>query len=159
MARDCTIKQDPNAPPGFSSEFGGSPPPGMAVMSPGNPAMNNNKGFDSEYASLMAELGESGAADPGKAQWNRPIGHDIVGSGSNIPPWRRPEMWQSVVPQSNPSAQGYRPPQYPAGYGGGYENSAWAQAGYAQSYPQQDYSAAYAQYYQNQYNQMQAPAQ
>lgn len=161
MARDCTVKPDLNG--------GGSP---------GSPqqAMTISKGgFDSEYASLMAELGESaGGGDGVKPSWGGGAGHDITAGGSNIPPWRRPEMWQQ--PQSNPQGQGqgaqggYRPPQAygAAGYGGGgggaggagYGGSPWgqqpAQGGYQQqAYPQQDYSAAYAQYYQGQYNQTQ----
>ncbi len=50
MARDCTVKSDPNAPPGASM------------------ALSNNRGganFDSEYASLMAELGEGGGSGGG----------------------------------------------------------------------------------------------
>ena len=148
MARDCTVKPDPNAPPG------GSP------YEPND--FNSNKGFDSEYASLMAELGESEAGATGrKMGWGSGAGLDITAGGANVPPWRRPEMWQSSTPgtqQQNPMAQnGYRPPQgYQSGYPAGYGQSTWAQAGYGQAgYPQQDYSAAYAQYYQNQYNGMQ----
>lgn len=126
-------------------------------------------GFDSEYASLMAELGEGGKGpgDGPKNPWTGSAGHDITAGGSNIPPWRRPEVWQSsaVTPQNN----GYRPPQagFP-GYGGGYGGAPaapgqqWAgQAGYggaqggASYYPSQDYSANYAQYYQGQYAQQQ----
>lgn len=129
-------------------------------------------GFDSEYASLMAELGESaGGGGPGGAPWAGPsTGHDITGGGSNIPPWRRPEVWQT---NPNPPQQqgGYRPPQpgyggggggyggAPAGYGGAQQWSAqgaYPQAtGYGQ--PQQDYSN-YAQYYQGQYAQQQTGA-
>lgn len=152
MARDCTVKADPNAPPSQQQP--------------------TNKGnFDSEYASLMAELGESasGGADSGRPSWGGgSTGHDFGGGGSNVPPWRRPEMWQSTVNTQPSSNQGYRPPQaggygasnYP-GYGGaagGYGQGAWPQAAAGGAYPQgysQDYSAAYAQYYQGQYNQMQ----
>lgn len=153
MARDCTVKPDPNAPPGAGVDASASPYEANDFSS--------SKGFDSEYASLMAELGES---DPGaagrKTGWSQGAGHDITAGGSNVPPWRRPEMWQSSTPntQQNSIAQnGYRPPQgYPSGYPAAYGQSAWAQAGYGQAgYPQQDYSAAYAQYYQNQYNGMQ----
>lgn len=101
MARDCTVNRDPNA-------IHASPPP----MAKG--------GFDSEYASLMAELGE-GAKGPGgdgsKNPWAGSAGHDITAGGSNIPPWRRPEVWQSSAIPANPQPNGFRPPQ---GYGGAY---------------------------------------
>ncbi|KAH6909038.1 splicing factor SF1 [Coprinopsis sp. MPI-PUGE-AT-0042] len=143
MARDCTVNRDPNAPP---------PPPG------GHTGAMTRSGFDSEYASLMAELGETtGPNDPSKS-WSGPsAGHDITGGGANIPPWRRPEVWQQ------PAQQPARPPQsgyggYSAG-GGGYGAAPGGQwAGYsqgAQGYGQgQDYSN-YAAYYQNQYAQQQ----
>lgn len=115
-------------------------------------------GFDSEYASLMAELGEgAGGGAEGTKSWGGPgMGHDITAGGSNIPPWRRPENWQQ--PAAPAQQQGYRPPQ---GYGGGYSGTgytaggnAWAgyqQGGYQQP---QDYSN-YASYYQGQYAQQQ----
>ncbi|KAL0954647.1 hypothetical protein HGRIS_003599 [Hohenbuehelia grisea] len=150
MARDCTVNKDPNAPPPMHAA------PGTMTTSRG--------GFDSEYASLMAELGEGGRGPGGEApkgSWGGPsAGHDITGGGSNIPPWRRPEVWQTPAPQAQQN-QGYRPPQggYPGyggasggGYGGGQQ---WA--GYGQGYPPQgqDYSANYASYYQGQYAQQQ----
>ena len=152
MARDCTVKSDPNAA--------------------GPQAVNSNKGnFDSEYANLMAELGES-AGGGGVKSWGGSGAPSTVGTGSDIPPWRRPEMWQSTTPGANNQAQGYRPPQQygaTAGYGAGYnptsgQGQGWYQGGGAQSYPQgyggqQDYSAAYAQYYQSQYNQAQTASQ
>lgn len=143
MARDCTVNRDPNAPP---------PPP--------TPPMSRG-GFDSEYASLMAELGEPGAAAPdmSKPSWaaGPRAGHDITGGGTNIPPWRRPENWQTNNP---PQQQSGGRPQ--GGYGGGYG----AQGGYGGQwggYPQgqggysqqsQDYN--YASYYQGQYAQQHA---
>ncbi|KAF8742686.1 hypothetical protein AX14_002911 [Amanita brunnescens Koide BX004] len=135
MARDCTVNKDPNAP---------IPPP--------QPSGPPRGGFDSEYASLMAELGEGGGAgvDTAKTSWVGPaMGHDITGGGSNIPPWRRPEAWQQSGPVQN---TGYRPPQ--PGYGGypGYNGGSWA--GYNQGYSGQDYSN-YASYYQGQYAQQQ----
>ena len=152
MGRDCTLNKDPNAMP----MMGASP---------------TNKGvFDSELASLLAEIGEGnrGSTDTAKPAWAGPApGHDITGGGSNIPPWRRPEVWQTPgANQPQTQQSGYRPPQ---GYGGGayggvsgaYGGGAqqWGmQAGYPQApgYPQQqDYSASYAQYYQNQYAQQQ----
>jgi splicing factor 1 len=157
MARDCTSRRDPN---GFM------PNPGMGGPSAGGP---NMKAFDSEYASLMAELGEGGGGGGSdqKAPWARnDIGADSkLPVGTTIPPWRRPEVWQ---PPSAPTPnQGYRPPQaggYPGyqggaaagagGYGGyqqgGYGTgaSAWSQASYPQSSGYGDPNA-YAQYYQN----------
>lgn len=101
----------------------------------------------------MAELGE-GTGAPGKSggagAWRSDgssAGH-LAGAdpNSNLPPWRRPEMWQT--PTVN---QGYRPPY--GGMGSGAYNSAspWAQAGY-QQYPPAGAgtdAAAYAQYYQS----------
>lgn len=125
-------------------------------------------GFDSEYASLMAELGESGkgpGGDGGKP-WTGSAGHDITAGGSNIPPWRRPEVWQSNIPP--PQNAGYRPPPGygGSGYGGGYGGGGGGgSAGYGQGYgqdggyypPPQDYSSSnYASYYQNQYAQQTA---
>jgi len=139
MARDCTVNKDPNA----------------VVM--GTPPTMMKGGFDSEYASLMAELGESGrgAGDTTKSSWGAPsAGHDITAGGSNIPPWRRPESWQSNNPPQN---QGYRPPQAYGGYGTPGYSAQWGQQGYP-GYGSQDYSANYAQYYQQQYAQQQ-PAQ
>jgi splicing factor 1 len=143
MARDCTVNKDPNAPP-----------PPMPQTSRG--------GFDSEYASLMAELGETTGAsnniDLNKPSWaaGPSGGHDITGGGTNIPPWRRPENWQTNNPPQN---QGYRPPQagvaqsgggYGWGGGGGGGGGYSQQAGYPQDYPN------YASYYQGQYAQQQA---
>ncbi|KAI0787815.1 hypothetical protein C8Q74DRAFT_1254193 [Fomes fomentarius] len=153
MARDCTVNRDPNAGQG-------APPPTML-----------KGGFDSEYASLMAELGETGKGAGGDGgRWGGGAGHDITAGGSNIPPWRRPEVWQSsTIPNTNPQGGGFgRPPPGPyngyngaapaAGYGGGYGPEYGQQSGGSNYYPQassQDYGAGYAQYYQNQYSQQQ----
>ncbi|TFY82879.1 hypothetical protein EWM64_g1135 [Hericium alpestre] len=149
MARDCTVNKDAGA---ANAQFGASPP-----------SMSMTKGgFDSEYASLMAELGESGKGpgDAGRGYAAGGTGHDITAGGLNVPPWRRPEVWQSNIPQQIQTPQaGYRPPQ--AGYGGGYGAQAGGYGaatgqtwpGYSQTpYQQQDYSN-YAQYYQGQYAQ------
>lgn len=117
-------------------------------------------GFDSEYASLMAELGESGrgGGEPGKTSWAGPnTGHDITAGGSNIPPWRRPEVWQTNTQPQQQS--GYRPLQqgYGGGYGGataGYGGQQWGQAGYPQA-TGYGHDQNYAQYYQGQYAQQQ----
>ncbi|KAK0235803.1 hypothetical protein EDD85DRAFT_838151 [Armillaria nabsnona] len=146
MARDCTVNKDPNAPIMHTPP----PPPNM-----------NSRGFDSEYASLMAELGESTGGpgvDLSKPSWAAPsAGHDITGGGTNIPPWRRPEAWVTNIPQNQsqggfPGAQGYG-----GGYGGataGYGNQ-WQGYGQASGYPSQsqDYPSNYASYYQGQYTQ------
>jgi len=139
MARDCTVKRDPNGLPR------GGP------MGPEGGGPGGNKAFDSEYASLMAELGEGGGggADGAKTAWGGPsAGGDITAGGSNIPPWRRPEVWQSSQPaQQN---QGYRP-GYPGG-ASGYGGQQYPQGGYDQNYGGAD---SYAQYYQGQYAQQQ----
>ena len=160
MARDCTVNRDPNAGHGGGGGGGGGPNPNMM-----------KGGFDSEYASLMAELGETGAGsggDSGRAPWTGGGGHDITAGGSSIPPWRRPEVWQSSAPNPNQQQGGFgRPPQGQyngyggAGGGGGYGGgSGYGQQGGSGYYPQQqgqsqDYGAGYAQYYQNQYSQQQ----
>ena len=151
MARDCTVRRDPNMP------FNGPPQPPMSGS-----GGSGGKAFDSEFASLMAELGESaGSHDPSKS-FGAP-GLPQVAS-SDLPPWRRPEVWQSAGVPPAATNQGYRPPQA-GGYSGygtaGYSAQGYSgQAGYS-GYPQQqqgyggqqDYSAAYAQYYQQQYQQ------
>lgn len=142
MARDCTVNRDPNATQQ-------TPPPML------------KGGFDSEYASLMAELGESGKGPGGDSKpWTGSAGHDITAGGSNIPPWRRPEVWQTNIPP--PQNTGYRPPQ--PGYGAAPGYSGYSAPGYGQGYgtggnyyqQPQEYSANYAQYYQNQYSQQAA---
>lgn len=164
MARDCTTKRDPN---GFTQPGANGGPPGAVGAPTGGPG-----GFDSEYASLMAELGEgagarTGGGEPGATPV---IGGTIGPNGQKIPPWRLPEMW-------NPPGGGPRPGGAPAvagggfpGYGGapqqGYQGygGAYGAQGYAgynpQAYGQQqsppqygqqgyDQQAAYAQYYQS----------
>ncbi|KZS92512.1 hypothetical protein SISNIDRAFT_455728 [Sistotremastrum niveocremeum HHB9708] len=153
MARDCTSRKDPNL------DFGSNPGQPQSPTN-GNQSMIRAGGFDSEYASLMAELGESagGGGGDGSKPWG---GHgEAPVGGSSVPPWRRPDMWAPPPPlQNGPGQGGYRPP---AGYGGyGAASSMWAQAGFPQygGYDQQqqtpDYSQAYAQYYQQQYAQQQ----
>lgn len=135
MARDCK-KGNPNGPADGD------------VLNKGN--------FDSEYASLMAELGEDSGSGGGKS-----LGVSVTGVGSDVPPWRRPEMWQSTAPANQNAQNGYRPPQ---GYGGAAGYGAYGGQQYYQGggqsmgYGGQDYSTAYAQYYQQQYSQSQAPA-
>ncbi|KAG8906320.1 hypothetical protein FRB99_007100 [Tulasnella sp. 403] len=175
MARDCTQRRgDPN---GFYNG-GMGPPPGPGF---GGPPPTK---FDSEYDSLMAELGEkpagSGPGGPGGADgrpgWNRdPAAANAGDSASSggiippgfksVPPWRKPDMWQA--PSAGPTAP-FRPQQ--PGYGGtgsypGYTGQGYGGApnwqgasGYGQGYGQggqQGYDANYAQYYQGLYNQQQ----
>jgi len=86
-------------------------------------------GFDSEYANLMAELGESGSGsgsgEPGRTLWAGPI--PVTTSQQEAPaflPGVRPEVWQTNNPPQQ--QQGYRPSSRlwwryggaPAGYGG-----------------------------------------
>lgn len=149
MARDCTVNKDPNAIP--------TPPPPGQMGGPGA----GGRTFDSDYASLLAELGETPGGSAGDL--SKPTfpsgGHDITGGGINIPPWRRPENWQTNVPQQQ--QQGYRPPiQGGQGGYGSYSGQGWG--GYAQGqqgggYGQPDYSS-YASYYQGQYPQQPAAA-
>ncbi|KAJ7056606.1 hypothetical protein C8F01DRAFT_1372599 [Mycena amicta] len=146
MARDCTQNKDPNG-----NSYGG-----------GSGSGPNGRVFDSEYANLMAELGEAPSAGaigaPPVQTWSNQT--DMSGGGSNIPPWRRPENWQTT---NQPQNNGYRPPQA-AGYGGyaGYSGPGAAWAGFNQGYggPQQQQAQSqdynYAAYYQGQYAQPQA---
>jgi len=106
----------------------------------------------------MAELGETGqGGDVGRGGG---AGHDITAGGSNIPPWRRPEVWQTSMPNPAPQQTGYAPPGY-SGYGGAAAYGQWSGYGAAGGYgqPGQDYQASYAQYYQGQYGQPQATSQ
>ncbi|KAF7312120.1 Splicing factor SF1 [Mycena indigotica] len=131
MARDCTQNKDANG-----NSYGA-----------GNGTGPNGRVFDSEYANLMAELGETpaaGAAGAAPVQtWSSQT--DLGGGGANIPPWRRPENWQTT---NQPQNNGYRPPQ--AGYGAYGQGAAWAgfNQGYGGQQEQQDYN--YASYYQAQ---------
>lgn len=110
MARDCTTRRDPNG-------FMAPPPPGGFAPTPGRTGPTSGPGFDSEYASLMAELGEGGASGDGapKTPWGRTDGGDhlAIGGGSKIPPWRLPESWinQGGGGGGPSSGGGYRPPQ------------------------------------------------
>jgi splicing factor 1 len=138
MARDCTVNKDPNA----------------RIPSPSPSGPQNRIGFDSEYASLMAELGEGNgsAPDVSKSNWVGPsMGHDVTAGGSSIPPWRRPESWQQPAPAQN---TGYRPPQPYGNYPGYNNGTAWAGYNQTSGYSSQDYSN-YASYYQGQYAQQQ----
>ncbi|GAA5936735.1 uncharacterized protein JCM15063_001970 [Sporobolomyces koalae] len=136
MARDCTQRR--GGPPG---QFGGpgGPPPGAA-----NPVAQQ---FDSEYASLMAELGETTTAPPvaggppgppGAMDFNQQGGpaQPLDANGKKIPPWRIPENWNPpVIVRNGPPPQS-RPPPPPAPYGGQQTNNGYS------SFPTANYSAA-----------------
>ncbi|KAK4057239.1 hypothetical protein OIO90_001734 [Microbotryomycetes sp. JL221] len=113
MARDCTQRRG-----GFGGPGGPGGPPGAA------PAGGVAQQFDSEYASLMAELGETSAAPPvtaangagapdqagvpgshGVQQPGAPGGHPVDANGQKIPPWRIPSNWR--VHDANRDSQGY----------------------------------------------------
>ncbi|KAJ9477201.1 Branchpoint-bridging protein [Pseudozyma hubeiensis] len=87
LARDCTQ--------GRAGGFAGGPAPG--VGGGGGGAGTGNRQFDSEYANLMAELGEPAAAGAGCVAQNGATaagGAGAVGAdGKKIPPWRNPEVW------------------------------------------------------------------
>lgn len=105
MARDCTQRRG-----GFGGPPGMGGPPGPFNAAP-DPARAQQ--FDSEYASLMAELGETSAAppaaggpgagadagqpggQPGSAPWQQGPhgGHPVDANGEKIPPWRIPSNW------------------------------------------------------------------
>ena len=104
MARDCTQRRGPPGAPGF----GGPPGPGGVAPDPARAQQ-----FDSEYASLMAELGETsssapmaagaiegapGQGQPVGAPWNAGPGGNMPGppldeNGEKIAPWRIPSNW------------------------------------------------------------------
>ncbi|BGP32778.1 hypothetical protein JCM10296v2_004562 [Rhodotorula toruloides] len=136
MARDCT--QRPGRP-GFGA------PPGFGSPAPAGPPMAQQ--FDSEYAKLMAELGETDTAPPIAATGppgpagapGGPIAapamqqtQPVDANGNKIPPWRIPENWHppSGMNRGPPPRQ---PPPPPAPYGGppqGNGYNAYPQAGY-----------------------------
>ncbi|TIB97546.1 hypothetical protein E3Q18_02479 [Wallemia mellicola] len=105
--------------------------PGQAAQIKG---ATNAPGFDSEYASLMAELGEGGGASKGMIEASS--AQTVPGSqmsyvekwqseGKNLPPWRNPEIWASANAQTG------------GGYGGAvsYDQNAFNQGySYDQSY-------------------------
>lgn len=140
LARDCT-----------QGRVGGPMQGGAPAAPPGG---TGNQQFDSEYANLMAELGES---NPAAAQAAPPAAARGA-NGEKIPPWRNPEVWHQPGMQPRGGAGGQRGGR--GGYGSPHAQSshqqyAYQQGGYAsgeqQHYggeqPQQDYSAEWAAYY------------
>lgn len=144
MARDCTQKQNPNGI--FPSPNGPGGPNGANGALVRGSGGGGNQYVDSEFANLMAELGETAAVastTSGNAPWGRDgPAPEILAGGTSIPPWRRPEVWLQPSggqrpQQGQPGYQGY-PGGYAAGYQG-YGANAWQQAGYAQ----QGYTGSY----------------
>ncbi|TNY20702.1 hypothetical protein DMC30DRAFT_351935 [Rhodotorula diobovata] len=93
MARDCTQRR--------GGGFGAAPPGFPPVPGPDGGPPSVAQQFDSEYASLMAELGETTAAPPisGGAPGG-PVGAGPAApqeprdeQGNKIPPWRIPSNW------------------------------------------------------------------
>ncbi|KAN0062562.1 hypothetical protein ACQY0O_005094 [Thecaphora frezii] len=107
LARDCTQ--------GRGAAFGG--PPGIA----GDPGAAGMRQFDSEYANLMAELGEgSGSAGAGAG---RPAAAGQAAPGApvaaKIPPWRNPEVWNNPG-FGGPRGSRFGGPEHGGGFRGGY---------------------------------------
>ncbi|KAL8292254.1 hypothetical protein RQP46_001720 [Phenoliferia psychrophenolica] len=154
MARDCT--QGRGGPPG---QFGGPPGPGGVAPDPARAQQ-----FDSEYASLMAELGESSAAPPiagapgapaapqGGAPWGAPGGNmpgpPLDENGEKIPPWRIPSNWNPPQPVNNFQRGPPQPQPQHAAYTGqsqGYSSFPSMQGQYGQQSQAPGYPGAQAQ--------------
>ena len=154
MARDCQVNRGGNM-------MGGMGGPGMG----GELVKGGAGGYDAEYASLMAELGESAKpAAPGYGGGGDLAGGMGIGGAGNIPPWRRPEVWASNMGSGGGNNQQQRGPPG-GGYGGqqggyapqGYSGQGWGGAGGQQGYGGQDSGyGGYAGYYQGQYAQASA---
>ncbi|GAA5952363.1 hypothetical protein JCM21900_003792 [Sporobolomyces salmonicolor] len=158
MARDCTQRRGLGGAPGF----GGPPPPGVPGSGPPSVAQQ----FDSEYASLMAELGETTTAPPvagatpgsGTPQaapgFGTPQQQPLDENGNKIPPWRIPSNWNPPMAVNYNRPPPPRPPPPPQPYGAqqignGYTSfpqanySAAAYGGFPQQQPQQTYGTGY----------------
>ncbi|GAA5969128.1 hypothetical protein JCM3765_002187 [Sporobolomyces pararoseus] len=140
MARDCTQRR--GGPPG---QFGGPQQQAPAATQ-----------FDSEYASLMAELGEETTAPPAAAlggasgqpgppgmmnnDFNQgPPPQALDDKGNKIPPWRVASNWNPpVIVRNNPPPPQARPPPPPPSvpYGGQQMSNGYT------SFPTANYSAA-----------------
>lgn len=137
LARDCTQGR---APGGF-----GAP---NAAPAPGT---TGNRQFDSEYANLMAELGEPAAgagAVAGAPVGSAAPGQAVGADGKKIPPWRNPDVWQQPgfgMPRGDGGGRGGGGGGWGqrGGYGnrgerGGYNQyGAQSHQGYAQQQQQQ----------------------
>jgi splicing factor 1 len=134
LARDCTQ----GGGPGMGRPGMGGPGPGAGGPGPGGA---NGTPFDSEYANLMAELGEGGKSGPGTGApaTDRPLGPD----GKKIPPWRDPSVWISTP------FGGQRGPRFGMGAQGQYGQQQYGGYDYQQQQAggQPDYREAWIQYY------------
>ena len=141
LARDCMAGRG-YGPQGMMGP--GMPGPGAQ---PGQEMPNQ---VDSEYANLMAELGErpeAGMHPPGAMAGPGPLLNE---KGAKIPPWRDPNVWNTPGPGRGGAGAGGM------GYQGGamYDQS-WGYGGYSDQWQgytqapegQQDYSAEWAAYY------------
>lgn len=165
LARDCTQ--------GRAGGFGPGPGgPDGAVRAPAGGT--GNRQFDSEYANLMAELGEPAAAatGPGAGGANgMNAGPAVDADGKKIPPWRNPDVWTQPgfgAPRGDGGpgrggwGQGQRGGYNNRGDRGGYHNTSHQPYAYQQQQyqgydstaapaggeeGQKDYSAEWAAYY------------
>ena len=153
LARDCTQGRGGN----FGSP-GGPGGPGAPTAAGGT----GNRQFDSEYANLMAELGEPAAAGTGGAgvggAASAPATNGVGGGaavgpdGKKIPPWRNPEVW---------TQPGFGGPRHDGGGGGrggwghrgGYNNRGDRNGGGFNSHQQQPFQQ------QGPYHQQHPPSQ
>ncbi|SPO31834.1 related to MSL5 - branch point bridging protein [Ustilago trichophora] len=149
LARDCTQGRAGNFGPA-----GGAP---GGPTGPGGAPGTGNRQFDSEYANLMAELGEPSAAGAGAGAGAGAAPTTAMNGGSNgapavgadgkkIPPWRNPEVW--TQPGFGASRGGGGPDSGRGGWGhhrGGYNNRGDRNgAGYnSHPYQQQPYQGPY----------------
>lgn len=158
LARDCTqgrmggFGAGPNGPPGP----GGAAPPGGT----------GNRQFDSDYANLMAELGEPGAAGagatsagapgPGAANGMGVPGAAVGPDGKKIPPWRNPEVWTQPGFGAPRGGDGGPPGRGGWGHRGGYANRG-DRGGYHNAQPHQSYPYQQQQQPQQQQQQQAYP--
>ncbi|SPO31947.1 related to MSL5 - branch point bridging protein [Ustilago trichophora] len=151
LARDCTQ--------GRPGNFGGAAGAPGAPTGPGGAAGTGNRQFDSEYANLMAELGEPSAAGAGAASTTAANsgsnGAPAVGAdGKKIPPWRNPEVW--TQPGFGAPRGGGGPDSGRGGWGhhrGGYNNRGDRNGGGYNSHPHQQQPSYQAPYNQHQHHQ------
>nr|CDI56842.1 probable MSL5-branch point bridging protein [Melanopsichium pennsylvanicum 4] len=166
LARDCTQGR-------AGGGLNGASGPG-AVPAVGG---TGNRQFDSEYANLMAELGEpaaaAAAAAPASGAAATTNGDGIGGGvqvgadGKKIPPWRNPEVWIQAgfgAPRHSDAGGGAPGRGGWGSRGGGYGNrgdrGGSGGGGYGSSAPHQMYGSQpqHASYHQKHAQQQQQPA-